>query len=194
MQPGYFPGAPAPVPAPPPADDPLARLAASAKGWHSIQLAVLGFIGICGVLRTGSGSDEPAWLQWLAGLLAVGALVLVGLAIYLVGRVAYPFYGAAAFGSAPQRAEAASRQLRSGIRVTFLAVGALAIAAMSAWWPSGTAAAAAGATVAVQVANGQRVCGTLLDAPPGTVRLETPQGQVSIRFADLATIRAVDGC
>ncbi len=31
--------------------DAMQRLSASAQGWHTIQLAVLGFMGICGVLR-----------------------------------------------------------------------------------------------------------------------------------------------
>ena len=34
--------------------DRLERLSASARGWHTIQMAVLGFIGICGILRTTS--------------------------------------------------------------------------------------------------------------------------------------------
>jgi hypothetical protein len=36
--------------------DRLKELSASARGWHTIQMAVLGFIGICGVLRTADGS------------------------------------------------------------------------------------------------------------------------------------------
>lgn len=173
----------------------MTRLAASARGWHSIQLAVLGFIGVCGVLRTGGGGDQPSWLQWLAGLLALLALLLAALATYLVGRVAHPLYGGgSALAGGAQRVEVVSGQLRSGIRVTFLAVGAIAIAAVSAWWPSEPGVGSAGATVAVQAVNGERICGTLIDGPVGTVRLHTAQGQVSIRFADLAAIRAVDGC
>ena len=42
----------------------LAELSASARGWHTIQMAVLGFIGICGVLRT-SDSPAPRAIQWL---------------------------------------------------------------------------------------------------------------------------------
>jgi hypothetical protein len=38
--------------------DRLQELSASARGWHTIQMAVLGFIGICGVLRTTSSPSR----------------------------------------------------------------------------------------------------------------------------------------
>ena len=44
----------------------IAELRGSARGWHGVQLAVLGFIGLCGVLREGAGSGEPHWLQVLS--------------------------------------------------------------------------------------------------------------------------------
>jgi hypothetical protein len=39
------------------------ELSASARGWHTIQMAVLGFIGICGVLRT-TNSQFAALSGW----------------------------------------------------------------------------------------------------------------------------------
>ena len=69
--------------------DRLEKLATSARGWHTIQMAVLGFIGICGVLRTAS-SPAPRAVQWLAAALAVAALAAACVAIFTVGRVAYP--------------------------------------------------------------------------------------------------------
>jgi len=71
------------------AADRLERLSSSARGWHTIQMAVLGFIGICGILRTGSGA-APRAVQWLAAALAVAALAVACAAIFMVGRVAYP--------------------------------------------------------------------------------------------------------
>src|SRR5215469_6327054 len=65
------------------------ELSASARGWHTIQMAVLGFIGICGVLRTAS-SPAPRAVQWLSAALAVAALAAACVAIFTVGRVAYP--------------------------------------------------------------------------------------------------------
>ena len=52
----------------------LAELRVSARGWHSIQLAVIGFIGFCGVLQNGR-PDNPTWLQVWAGILVLVALV-----------------------------------------------------------------------------------------------------------------------
>ncbi len=55
----------------------LDELRASARGWQGIQLAVLGFIGLCGVLQRG-GRSIPRWIQILAG---IAALVALGLAL-----------------------------------------------------------------------------------------------------------------
>ena len=60
-------------------------LSASARGWHTIQMAVLGFIGICGVLRTTGSSPAPRAVEWLAAALAVAALVVACLAVSLSG-------------------------------------------------------------------------------------------------------------
>jgi CHASE2 domain-containing sensor protein len=78
--------APRPVAAP---ADRLEGLSASARGWHTIQMAVLGFIGICGVLRT-TDSPAPRTVQLVAAALAVAALAAASLAVFSVGRVAYP--------------------------------------------------------------------------------------------------------
>jgi hypothetical protein len=50
--------------------DRLEELSASARGWHSTQMAVLGFRRICGVLCT-TRSLAPRAVQWLAVALAV---------------------------------------------------------------------------------------------------------------------------
>ena len=66
-------GAARPVAAP---DDRLKELSASARGWHTIQMAVLGFIGICGVLRT---ADSPAPRTVITSvIIAKGAFSSVG--------------------------------------------------------------------------------------------------------------------
>ena len=39
--------------------DRLTELRNSARGWHGVQLAVLGFIGLCGVLQSGAADDNP---------------------------------------------------------------------------------------------------------------------------------------
>src|SRR5215469_18387152 len=108
------PGAARPVDA---AGDRLNELSASARGWHTIQMGVLGFIGICGVLRT-ADSPAPRAVQWLAAALAVLALAAASLAIFSVGRVAYPVNDAAAGDGAVPTAGQAAARLRAGIRLT----------------------------------------------------------------------------
>lgn len=172
--------------------DPLDRLGASARGWHRIQLAVLGFVGLCGVLWAGGDPSGPSWLQWLAGTLVALALVLGCLAVYLVGRVAHPFHGPAIEAGIAQAPAVASgtRQLRTGIRLTYLAVAVLVTAALSGWWPTPAAAGA----VQVSDASGRSWCGELTEAPAGAVRLNTGDGPVTVPVSQLATLRPVDTC
>lgn len=162
----------------------------SARGWQRAQLAVLGFIGLCGVLWAGGEPAGPAWLQWLAAALVVVALVLVGVAIYLVGTVAYPLVWRS---DAPVHDTAVgdSGRLRAGIRVTFIALAVLVAATLSGWWPS---TPASGATVEVRDASGRAWCGEIGDASAGIVRLDTAEGPVSLPLNRIVTLRPVDGC
>lgn len=171
--------------------DPLDRLAASARGWHRIQLAVLGFIGLCGVLWNGGSPSGPDWAQWLTGMLVVLALAVACVAIYLVGRVAFPFYGAATVAAKDaSTAVTGTPRLRTGILLTYLAGVVLVVATLSAWWPADTA----GAAVEVRDAAGQGWCGQLADAPAGAVALDTSDGPVTLALDRVALIRPVDGC
>ena len=71
-----------------PADGPE-KLSASARSWHTIQMAILGFTGICGIVRT-AGSPAPHTIQWLATALAIAALAAASPAIFTVGRGRLP--------------------------------------------------------------------------------------------------------
>jgi hypothetical protein len=178
-------------------EDPSTRLSSAARGWHGIQMALLGFIGFCGVLR--DGGSAPSWLQWVAAILAGLALVFAAGAIYNVGRVAYPFYGGTVHHfDGQQQLESAGSRLRRGIQMTFLSGAAVAIAAVSGWWPGagGTAAAAstASATVEVRDESGRGFCGQLVEAPQGAVRLDTAQGVITLPLGTVATITPVSGC
>lgn len=175
--------------APPAPGDALERLSGSARGWHTIQMAVLGFIGICGVLRSTS-SSVPAWVQWLAGALAVAALVLAGTGIYLVGRVAYPFDAAQADPAAIARA---AGRLRSGIRVTVVALILIVVAALSGWWPRTADAGTGSAGVTVSDRGGRSWCGQLVEGSQGAVALDTAGGVVEVPVGSIVDVRP-GGC
>lgn len=114
--------------------DQMAQLVASAKGWHTMQMAVLGFIGICGVLR-GTSITTPSVIQVLAAILAVAALAVACVAIFTVARIAYPFGAAIDDSDGIHAVTQARSQLRTGIRLTVLALILIVTAALSGWWP-----------------------------------------------------------
>ncbi|MGH3516431.1 MAG: hypothetical protein ACRDQ7_03250 [Haloechinothrix sp.] len=95
-----------------------------ARGWSSIQLALIGFIGLCGVLLSPRGPYE---LQVTAGLLALSALVIAVLAAALVALVAWPLGDAG-----PVRGPGL---LRAGVGLTLVAGALIALAGVSGWWP-----------------------------------------------------------
>lgn len=162
------------------------KLASSARGWHTIQMAVLGFIGICGVLRATS-SPAPRVVQWLAVALAIAALAAACAAIFTVGRVAYPVGDAADDASAVAGAAA---RLRAGIRLTIVALTLSVIATLSGWWPAASTTAA----VAVTASNGQAWCGPVVSGPAGAISVRTTGGVVTVPAQAIARIRPVAQC
>jgi hypothetical protein len=173
----------------------LAELRGSAKGWHGVQLAALGFIGLCGVIKPGESSN-PEGLQALAGTLILVAFVAACLGIYDVGKAAWPIYGAQPLpvvDADPASLDRASRQLRRGLALTFISIALTALAATSSWWP--TEQAGAGATVEVQTAGGQTVCGEIAGTTQnGTVRVVTDAQAVDVQVGQVASLRPVDSC
>jgi hypothetical protein len=152
----------------------LVELRASAKGWHGVQLAVLGFIGLCGVLQGAAGQSGPHWLQVLAGLLVLLALALACTATALVATAAWPVHeiedGVAAGVSADNLLHHTASRLRLGIMITFLAVVVLAVGATSSWWPEETASIG-GASLVEITTNQGAACGTLQDGVPGNISM-----------------------
>jgi len=173
----------------------LTELRGSAKGWHGVQLAALGFIGLCGVLQTGESSD-PMALQVLAGILVLVAFVLACLGIYLVGRAAWPIYGAdlAPAGDTDQaEIERASSELRRGLVMTFASIAVVALATTASWWPSD--APKGSGQVQVQAASGESFCGELAQsAQAGTLRVLTDTQPVEVSLQRLTSVRPVDSC
>ena len=166
--------------------DRLERLSASARGWHAIQMAVLGFIGICGVLRTAS-SPAPRTVQWLAGALAVVALAVACMAVFTVGRVAYPV------GDALDRdrtVAGGTARLRAGIRLTIVALILAVIAALSGWWPSPASTPA----VAVTGTTGQAWCGPLVSGPADAISVRTANGIITVPTQAIAQVSPVGQC
>ena len=166
--------------------DRLEKLSSSARGWHTIQVAVLGFIGICGILRTAS-SPAPRAVQWLAAALAVAALAAACVAIFTVGRVAYPVSDSADGASA---APGAAARLRAGIRLTIVALILAVIAALSGWWPAASTTAA----VAVTATSGQAWCGPLVSGPAGAISVRTANGVITVPAQAIAQVRPVAQC
>lgn len=183
------------APAAPP--DRLAELRASAKGWHGIQLAALGFIGLCGVIQTGDASD-PWALQVLSAILVLVAFCLACAGIYLVGRAAWPLYRGeppAAGEHAAAVIEVTSRQLTRGLLLTFLSIAALALGTAASWWPKDASGAGADGSVQVQTDDGRTACGELTGSPqPGTVRVVTDGQPVVLSLDALARLAPVASC
>jgi len=165
-------------------------LSASARGWHTIQMAVLGFIGICGVLRTTGSSAAPRAVEWLAAALAVAALVVACLAIFTVGRVAYPVTVTTGETSDSPDAAGAAARLRAGIRLTVVALILAVLAGLSGWWPS----AAATTATAVTSTTGGTWCGQLADGPSGAISIRTADRVIPVPVQVIAQVRPVAAC
>jgi hypothetical protein len=161
------------------------RLRTSARGWHGVQLAVLGFIGLCGALHDAADASGPAWVQRLAAVLVLVALALACLATALVAGEAWPVRAGSDGGSRHPVGH-----LRLGIGLTFLAVGLAALATSSSWWP---AAEATAGLVSVSTDQGT-FCGRLLDSADGTVLLDVSGEQVAVPIARVSGLTPTSTC
>ena len=176
----------------------LVELRASAKGWHGVQLAVLGFIGLCGVLQGAAGHSGPHWLQVLAGVLVLLALALACTATALVATAAWPVHdiedGVSAGASADNLLHHTANRLRLGIMITFLAVVLLAVGATSSWWPEDAASSGGDASLVEVTTNQGAACGTLQDGDPGTITVSSGGQQVVVPAESVVRLRPVASC
>lgn len=169
-----------------------AQLQASARGRLSVQLAALGFVGLCGALKSGAGTSAPRGVEALAGVLVLLALALACLATYLVGRTAWPLLGAQAEGDSG--AERAGRRLRVGLVLTFVAVALVAAATTAAWWPQPERPAGSAGLVQVTASTGTW-CGTLRSpGQEGVMRLRVSGQAVDIPVSDITAVSPVADC
>ena len=171
----------------------IGELRTSARGWNSVQLGVLGFIGLCGVLQNNAGSGKPEWLQWLAGLLALVAFALACTATVLVALAAWPVYET---DPATEDADVAGtgRRLRTGITLTFVAVAVIALATSSAWWPSETTSSQSTGAVQVGTQSGQLCGGLATPSGPGVLAISAGGRVVELALSDVVSLRPVDSC
>jgi hypothetical protein len=169
----------------------LAELRNSARGWHGVQLAVLGFIGLCGVL-SGDATGAPSWLEWLSMYLALAALACACIATYLVGAAAWPLYRARAPTDGAGEIQKTSRRVTSGLVLTFVAVILLALATSSSWWPSNKGEA--GSEVLVQTTSGQTACGELAESQEGSITLISGEQSVAVPLQQVSALNPSDGC
>lgn len=183
----------------PAAQDRLAELRASAKGWHGIQLAALGFIGLCGVIQTGDSTD-PWALQVMSGVLVLVAFALACAGIVLVGRAAWPLYRGdpAAMEGGEAQAAVVSRLLTRGLLMTFLSVATLALATAASWWPKDAGGGAGGGgtgQVQVRTSDGRSACGALSESQQqGTLRIIADAQPVDVALSSVASVAPVGGC
>jgi hypothetical protein len=158
----------------------------SAKGWHNLQLAVMGFIGLCGVLRMGDTPTGPEWLSWWSTGMSVAAFVAALISMWMVGGVAFPLY------SGDQMPRNATGRLKGGIGMTFASIVMMALAALGGWWP---ASSSSSENVQVSDPSGNSACGELVQgAPSGSMWLQTDQGRVTVALKNVSEIRQVSAC
>jgi hypothetical protein len=170
----------------------LAELRTSARGWHGVQLAVLGFIGLCGVLK-GSDANLPHWLQVLSGWLVLVALAVACLATVLVAFAAWPVYARAPQPDDADEIRRTVGRLRKGIALTFVAVALTALATTSQWWPTEGESGTPSALVEVSTADGQ-VCGELEQMDSSSITLNADGQTVSIGLTDVVSLQSVTAC
>jgi hypothetical protein len=152
---------------------------------HGVQLAVLGFIGLCGALHDAAGAAGPPWVQQLAAVLVVLALVVACIATVLVAAEAWPVRETAP-GAGP-RTRRTIGNLRLGIALTFVSVGLTALATTSSWWPADDSDET---LVTVSTARGS-LCGQLLDSSDGTVRLGLTGRSVAVPLDQVTGVEPV---
>jgi hypothetical protein len=127
-------------------------------------------------------------------VLALVALVLACLATFLVGRVAWPLMATGPVADDTAAAGRASRDLRRGLVLTFVALALLALGTASGWWPQPAGEEGGDALVAVQASSGEQWCGALGDAGPGELRVSVDGDPVVVALRDVVVVRPVGSC
>ncbi|MCV7283266.1 hypothetical protein H7J88_26880 [Mycolicibacterium flavescens] len=164
------------------------RVQESAREWQSLQLAVLGFVGLCGVLSGDvSGRTRPNWLQEAGAMAAFAGFAMAVAAILLVATVAHPVI------TQPRTSAAAISRLRVGIALTFAAAALTAVAALTWWWPQPGSPAPSAPRIEVTTSQGS-VCGSPVPGRSDAVALEADGEQIVIPLRRLLALDVVESC
>ncbi|SEH82464.1 hypothetical protein SAMN04489835_4575 [Mycolicibacterium rutilum] len=164
------------------------RLEDTAREWQKLQLAAIGFAGLCGVLSGGDSSrPRPRWLQEVGVVTAFGGLAMAVAAVLLVATVAHPVV------RQPRASSAAISRLVMGITLTFIAVVLTAVAALTWWWPQPPSETPTAPKIEVTTSQGS-VCGVPVPGRSGTVNLDASGEQVVIPLRRLLTLDVVEVC
>jgi len=176
----------------------ITQIRASAVAWQKIQFAVLGFIGLCGVLKGTGTSGGPRSLQLVAAILIVLALMAASYATFLVGRVAWPLYSADRPAPADpstsgnDEIKRASRSLRGGLGLTLVALILASLAATSSWWPAKGAGSAA--LVSVSTTSGVTLSGTWAGDSNGSLVLQFSGQMDQIPLSQITMVDPTSSC
>jgi hypothetical protein len=171
----------------PPFPAPESHVKLVAREWSKVQLGVLGFTGICGVLQSG-GSSRPLWLQNASGIAAVVGLLVAVIAVGVVGIVAFPL------GRGPMNPPAAARRVQLGIALTFVAVAFTALSSLSLRWPDKKGQGHSSAEkVIVRTISGAQ-CGTVIGDDSGLVDLDVNGTLLRLPLIRVVSIQQTDRC
>jgi hypothetical protein len=184
----------------------LTDVRSAAEKWITAVTTITGLFGLTGVVvsRSTVASLSPLW-QLLVGLGALTALVLAGVAVYLISRAAYGWPTTAdvsddaklkAWYLRQQNAAfARAGGLKAGVRTAVVSLAALA-ATVGLLWSAPQQAPATPLTQAT-LTGGSRVCGTLLPATAtgmATIRRASDGTAISIPLRSLTAVTAVSSC
>ena len=86
------------------------------------------------------------------------------------------------------------RRLRRGLVLTFTAVALLALGTASGWWPQPEGEESGEALVSVRATSGERLCGSLGEAGPGTLTVTVDGSPVVVSLGDVAALAPVESC
>jgi hypothetical protein len=178
----------------------LGKVRGAAEKWTATLAALLGLVGTILLVK---GPDEvgklPTAAQYLIGALLLFALIAAVRATVLAAYAAqgtpedleYP-NGAKLRKEERRWAEESKQKLTASRQITLVAVGLIALAVLVGWvWPQSSSSS--GSTVLLTPAQGQPLCGTLVNGPDA-LELEVGESREALPPGPYDNVIAVEGC